>query len=177
MIGDRIKKRRSELGLSLNDLANVINMTAGYLSRVENNKMSPSLDALQAIAQALQVPMFHFLNSGPKDLIVRGDNRRILYFPNSKIGYELLTPDLDHQMMNVMIRMEPGVKRNTLPLTKPNEQWMHVLKGSLEIDIDGFLHVLQPGDSIYYDGNLLRDFSSVGKEELVIICCITPPVL
>jgi len=177
LIGERIKKRRVELGLSLRDLAEIISMTAGYLSRVENDQVSPSLDALQAIAQALQVPMFFFLNSGPLDPIIREGSRRVLYFPDSKIGYELLTPDLVHQMMCLMIRMEPGVKRITVPLAKPNEQWMFVIKGSLEIDIDGTVYTLHPGDSIYYDGNLLRDFSSVGQEELELICCITPPAL
>ena len=177
LVGERIKKRRTELGFSLKELADAINMTAGYLSRVENNKTSPSLDALQAISQALQVPMFHFLSSGPRDMIVRADKRRILYFTDSKIGYELLTPDLDHQMMSLMIRMEPGVKRVTIPLTRPNEQWMFVLQGCMDIDVDGSNHNLQPGDSIYYDGNLLRDFSSVGTEELILICCMVPPVL
>jgi transcriptional regulator with XRE-family HTH domain len=177
MIGERIKKRRDELGLSLRELADVINMTAGYLSRVENNQVSPSLDALQAIAQALQVPMFYFLNSGPVDPIIRAGARRVLYFPDSKIGYELLTPDLVHQMMSMMIRIAPGVKRIAAPLAKPNEQWMYVLEGSLKIDIDGKIYILYPGDSIYYDGNLLRDFSSVGQVELILICCIIPPIL
>ena len=177
MIGEQIKMRRRDVGLTLRALASKINMSAGYLSRVENEQVSPSLDALQAIAQALQVPMFYFLNSGPIDPVVLEGARRVLYFPDSKIGYQLLTPDLVHQMMSVMIQMEPGAKRIATPLTKPNEQWMHVLKGCLEIDVDGKLYVLHTGDSIYYDGNRLRDFSSIGPEELILICCIIPPVL
>lgn len=110
-------------------------------------------------------------------MIVKADKRRIIYFPDSKMGYELLSPDLDHQMMSLMIRMEPGAKRLTSPLTKPNEQWMYVLQGIMDIDIDGTQHFLHPADSIYFDGNLLRDFTSVGPEELVLICCMTPPVL
>ncbi len=33
------------------------------------------------------------------------------------------------------------------------------------------------GDTVYYDGDLLREFSSASDEELVIICCISPPAL
>ncbi len=177
MIGERIRKRRNEIGFSLRTLADAIGMTAGYLSRVEREQVSPSLDALQSIAKALQVPMFYFLNSAPIDPIVRKGARRVLSFPDSKIDYELLTPDLVHQMMSVMIHMEPGAKRTTAPLPKPNEQWMYVLEGRLEIDLDGNKYILEKGDSIYYDGNLLRYFSSVGKEELILICNITPPIL
>ncbi len=165
------------MGFSLRTLAEAIGMTAGYLSRVEREQVSPSLDALQAIAKALQVPMFHFLNSVPADVVVRRASRRILSFPDSKINYELLTPDLVHQMMSIMIHMEPGAKRITFPLPKPNEQWMFVVEGCLEIDLDGTKYILEKGDSIYYDGNLLRDFSSIGDEELILICNITPPVL
>jgi transcriptional regulator with XRE-family HTH domain len=164
------------MGLSLRTLADAIGMTAGYLSRVEREQVSPSLDALQSIAKALQVPMFYFLNSVPADPIVRKGARRILSFPDSKIGYELLTPDLGHQMMSVMIHMEPGARRTTAPLPKPNEQWMFVMEGCLEIDLEGNKYILEKGDSIYFDGNQLQYFSSIGKEELILICNITPPV-
>lgn len=176
MIGERIRKRRNELGLSLRDLAESINMTAGYLSRVENEQISPSLDALQTIAKALKVPMFYFLNSNPIDPVVRENARRVLYFPDSKIGYELLTPDLTHQMMAVMIRIDPGAKRVAIPLASPNEQWMYVIEGCLEINIDNEIYTLNRGDSIYYDGNRLTEFASVGQEQLVLACCIIPPV-
>ncbi len=56
VVGERIRRRRREQGLSLRELAGRIGMTAGYLSRVENQQVTPSLDALQAIATALNVP-------------------------------------------------------------------------------------------------------------------------
>jgi len=38
-------------------------------------------------------------------------------------------------------------------------------------------HLLNPGDTINYDGDLLVEFGSVSDEDLRVICCITPPVL
>ena len=63
VVGDRIRRRRLDQGMTLRGLAERIGMTAGYLSRVENQRVTPSLDALQAIATALGVPMFWFLDS------------------------------------------------------------------------------------------------------------------
>jgi hypothetical protein len=38
-------------------------------------------------------------------------------------------------------------------------------------------HLLDQDDSIYFDGDLLREFGSVSDEELIVICCMTPPAL
>ena len=178
MIGKRICSRRKEAGLSLRELGKRTGLTAGFLSQVENERVSPSLNSLQRIATALEVPMFHFLNDGtPPSMVVRAGQRRRLYFKDSNMGYDLLSPDLIHRIMAVMIRMGPGAVRVAAPLSKPTEQWMFVQQGQLKITVGETTHVLEPGDSIYYDGNALREFASVGSDELRIICCITPPAL
>jgi len=54
---------------------------------------------------------------------------------------------------------------------------MHVLAGRMTIKVSKNTHLLDPGDTIYYDGDALQEFCSDSDEQLVIICCITPPVL
>lgn len=177
VVGERIKRRRQEQGLTLRDLAERIGMTAGYLSRVENQQITPSLDALQAIATALHVPMFFFLDSTATEPVVRANNRRQLSFPDSHLAYELLTPVGASQMMAVLIRLEPDARRVTPPLAQANEQWMFVLEGRLVIDVDGAIYRLNRHDSIYYNGNLLREFSCEGDQDVVVICAVVPPTL
>ena len=139
----------------------------------------PSLSSLQRISTALEVPMFFFLdsNGAPPNPVVRAGKRRRLYFSETHMGYDLLTPDLTHQMMSVLIHMEPGACRVAAPLSKPTEQWMMVLQGQLKIIVKGETYELEPGDSIYYDGEALNEFASVGAEPLDVVCCITPPAL
>ena len=177
VVGERIRRRRREQGLSLRELAGRIGMTAGYLSRVENQQVTPSLDALQAIATALGVPMFFFLDAQLGEPVVRAGQRRTLYFPGSRLGYELLTPELSSQMLAVLIRLQPGARRVTPPLAQPNEQWMFVLEGSMCIDVDGRVYTLDRHDSIYFNGNQLREFACAGDGELSLICAVVPPVL
>ncbi len=176
-IGKRVHTRRKELDLSLRELGEKAGVTAGFLSQVENDKVSPSLDSLQNIATALRVPMFYFLNETKGGIVVKADNRRKLYFQDSHIGYDLLTPDFTRKMMAFIIHMEPRARRIALPLAKPTEQWMYVQQGHLKIVVGEDTHLLDPGDAIYYDGDLLNEFCSVSDEELVILCCITPPAL
>ncbi len=177
VVGGRIRRRRRELGLTLRELAQRIGMTAGYLSRVENQQITPSLDALQAIATALRVPMFYFLDVVPSEPVVRAAARRQLSFPDSQLTYELLTPPGSGQLMAVLIRLAPGARRVTPPLAAPNEQMMFVLEGRLRINVDGTTYFLDKHDSIYYSGNLLREFACDGEQDVVVLCAIVPPVL
>lgn len=73
--------------------------------------------------------------------------------------------------------MEPGARRIAQSLAKSTEQWFFVLQGRLEITVGEETHLLDRDDSIYFDGDLLREFGSISDEELIIICCITPPAL
>ncbi|MCA9924263.1 MAG: helix-turn-helix transcriptional regulator [Anaerolineales bacterium] len=176
-IGERIRTRRNEQGLSLRELGEKTGVSASFLSQVENDQVSPSLNSLQSIATALQVPMFYFLNDAQGGEVVRAYKRRKLYFADSKIGYDLLTPNFSRQMMAFVIHMDPYACRIAQPLAKPTEQWMHVLQGTMEIKVGEEIHELETGDTIYFDGDLLREFKSICDQELIIICCITPPVL
>ncbi len=176
-IGERIRKRRHEQNLSLRELGERTNVSASFLSQVENGQVSPSLNSLQSIATALEVPMFYFLNNVQGGDVVRADKRSKLYFANSKIGYDLLTPDFSRKMMAVMIHLKPYAQRIALPLARPTEQFMHVVQGCMEIKVGEATQKLAEGDTIYFDGDLLREFRSVSNVELIVLCCITPPVL
>jgi transcriptional regulator with XRE-family HTH domain len=166
------------MGFSLRELSALSGLTAGFLSQVENDRVSPSLNSLQRIATALEVPMFNFLHHAEQfDPVVRAGRRRRMNFSDPHMGYDLLSPELNRAMMSILIRMEPGARRVAAPLSKPTEQWMYVLQGRLSIQVAGRTHVLEPGDSIYYDGNALTEFSSTGADELNVICCMTPPAL
>ena len=121
-IGERIRTWHREMGLSLRELGQRTNVSASFLSQVENDQASPSLNSLQSIATALQVPIFCFLNDAQGGEIVRTDKRRQLAFADSKIGYDLLTPDFSRKMIAFIIRMEPHALRVALPLAKRSSQ-------------------------------------------------------
>jgi quercetin dioxygenase-like cupin family protein len=120
--------------------------------------------------------MFSLLNDTPSGNVVKVVDRRKFKFEEPNITYELLTSDFTRQMMVYLINISPHAKRIAQPLSKPTEQWMHVNQGQMKIEIGDETYTLEPGDTVYYDGELLREFGSVSDEELVIMCCITPPV-
>ena len=178
MIGKKIKERRQELKMNLRDLGEQTELSASFLSQVENDLTEPSISSLQKIAVALKVPMFTFLNGGEHpEQVVRHDARKRLSFPNPHLQYELLTEDLSRQMAGFLIQLKSGESQHAQQLFKATEEMMYVLQGKLELQIGENQYHLAPGDSIYYEGSQLVSFSALGDTDLVALCMITPPAL
>ena len=60
-IGPQVRRLRRERGLTLARVAERSGLNVGYLSQIENDKASPSLESLTALATAMEVPITWFL--------------------------------------------------------------------------------------------------------------------
>jgi transcriptional regulator with XRE-family HTH domain len=176
-LGNRMRARRQELGLSLRELAERVGLTASFLSQIERDLASPSIESLRKISDALQVPIYHFLmEPRAKSPVVRCDERALLELPGSNLTYELMTPDLNHKIQVFLAEREPGEEKITIPLRQETEEFIYILHGQLEIQLDEDVYLLGPGDSIYFDGSLLRGLAARGDTTLRFLSVITPPI-
>lgn len=177
-IGKRIRKRRDELGLTLRQLAKKTDLTASFLSQVENGQANTSIGSLRRIAEAMGVSMLHFLDEGPKhNPVVRAENRSRLTLAGSKVSYELLVPDLSRKMEVFQGRVGPGKGNFARKLREPTEECILVLSGTLIVGLEADEYTLGPGDSIYFEGSsLVKLESGEEDEETTWLSVITPPV-
>ncbi|MDO8491338.1 MAG: helix-turn-helix transcriptional regulator [Dehalococcoidia bacterium] len=89
-IGDRIKKRRQELGWTQSRLAEVLGVTPQHVSIVEQDKRAPSLSSLARLAEELGVTI-DFLVTGKETSItdsipaIKADKKLSLDSKNSLI--------------------------------------------------------------------------------------------
>jgi transcriptional regulator with XRE-family HTH domain len=175
--GRRLNKRRKEMNLSLRDLAARTQLTASFLSQVERGITNPSLNSLQRIAEALNVPLLFFLSEDQhKSRVVRAQNRPEMTFSDSTIVYELLTPDLSGKFEVVSGILKPGTENIVRRLSVDTEEFIIVIEGSLLVGLVDEDFVLNSGDTIYFDGSALRRLTCASSEEVRWISVITPPV-
>jgi len=178
MLGQKIHDYRIARGLSLRSLGESTGLTAAFLSQVENDQTSPSISSLQKIASALHVPMFAFLEEGNQtEEVIHADSRKKLSFQKENITFEILTNSINHKIGAFLIHLKPGETNKTQLLYSPTEEVMYVIQGEMEIWLGERRHRLSPGDSVFYEGPQLKGYSSIGTEELIVICAMTPPVL
>jgi transcriptional regulator with XRE-family HTH domain len=163
--------------MSLRVLAKKVNLTASFLSQLERGQTDPSIKSLRRIADALGVPMLSFLDESKEpNPVVRKDRRKKLVLPDSRVIYELLTPDLDRKMEMFIARVHPRQQNIVHPLPYPTEECILVLEGCLRIKLGENEYELEAGDSIYFECSGLCSLFAVGDEPAVFVSAMTPAV-
>lgn len=64
VIGTRLKKLREERSLSQGDIEKRTGLLRCYISRVENGHTVPSLETLERLAGALEIPLYQLFYEG-----------------------------------------------------------------------------------------------------------------
>lgn len=62
LIGERIKKKRNEINLTQEKLAEVLHLSSHYISKIENGKVTPTLDTLAQIAFHLNLELSYLIS-------------------------------------------------------------------------------------------------------------------
>lgn len=180
-LGGIIRGLRQERRLSTVALAKACGVSTSLISQVERGITSPSLDVLWSVARALDVPIGTFFQgeaieepAGKAPVVVRVDQRKKLGV-NSTLTYELLTPDLRHQIEFIWVEFGPGVEGPLAPFTHPGEEQMVVIQGEMHFWVDGAEYVLQAGDCITIDAARPHRAGNRGGTPAIVIAAITPP--
>lgn len=175
MLGERIRSFRLESALSVSELARRAGVSKSLVSQIEHNKTNPSVETVQALAAALEVPLFSLFleEDGPQSEVVRKNERIRLTVPGSHSVRELLTPGVDRDMVLVFSRIGPGATSSRYPLHHKGEECVHVLCGRLTISVSDETYVLEPGDTFYFDARLPHLFSNECEVEAEFIAAMS----
>src|SRR5687768_15887358 len=78
LVGSQIRRLRTDRGLTLTQVGQRTGLNVGYLSQVETDKASPSLETLATLAEAFDVPITWLLvDAAPQPRVVRRADRPV----------------------------------------------------------------------------------------------------
>ncbi|MGB7230521.1 MAG: helix-turn-helix transcriptional regulator [Candidatus Acidiferrum sp.] len=66
LIGDRLRELRLQKKFSQTDVEDRSGMQRAYISQVENNHKTPTVETLERFARALEIPVYRFFHEGEK---------------------------------------------------------------------------------------------------------------
>jgi len=160
-IGHEVRTLRKKLGITGSDLASATGISLGMLSKIENGNTSPSLTTLQALAQALGVPVTAFFR--------RFEEHRNAVFVKAGEGVELerrgtraghqynLLGHIGNNTAGVVV--EPYL----ITLTTDSDvfptfqheglEFLYMLEGEVHYRHGDKLYPMSPGDSLYFDAD------------------------
>lgn len=179
-LGSIIRKARLERRMVLQELADKAELSISFLSQIERDLLSPSVSAVKRIADVLDIPAGSLMfgaetrKGGVGIGLVRHDGRKRVVFPDSRIEYEMLTPDLRRRMSVLWLKAPPHAESGPV-FSHNGEDAVIVLKGRLEVEIGGVWHELSKGDSLYFDSELPHRWRNSSDSVAEVIWVSTPP--
>ncbi|MGD0008166.1 MAG: helix-turn-helix transcriptional regulator [Terriglobia bacterium] len=76
IIGTRLKKLREDRSLSQGDIEKRTGLLRCYISRVENGHTVPSLETLERLAAALEIPLYQLFYEGDAEPVLPNLSKR-----------------------------------------------------------------------------------------------------
>jgi transcriptional regulator with XRE-family HTH domain len=177
--GADLRALRRTRGMTLQQLADGLGRSVGWLSQVERDLSVPSVSDLRQLASALDVSVDMLERHAPAcpeeaGRIVRKDARRPFGARVPGLVEELLSPDMTDDFEVVMSTFEAGSEVGT-PVSRPTQELGCLLTGRLDLTIDGARFTLTAGDSFRIRGEPFR-WANPYSEPATAIWVIAPPV-
>lgn len=182
LIGDKLQEIRKSQKITLTELSDKSGVQLATLSRIENKKMTGTIESHIAIAKALGIEIVDLYKSvtheNKKIEISKAADASEIFTHNEKSSFEILTKNiLNKQMMPTLIRIEQGGSTQQEQGAANSEKFIFVLDGALEALIDNKTFPLKKNDSLYFDASLPHLIKNISKDTAKLLCVATPVAL
>ena len=179
-LGSQLQSLRTQRGLSVRKLAASAGITASMLSQIEHERVSPSIQTLRALAQALDVPLYSFFlapSSSAASPVVTPNTRALIGHKNDpNVSYELLTPDTSGNIEFCMMIVPPHSSSNTQFQSHAGEEVAFFHAGaSIELDLDNARYSMRPGDSVRIPAHSQHCWHNITDQPAHILFALSPP--
>jgi transcriptional regulator with XRE-family HTH domain len=177
-IAEKLKAFRLANRMTLKQLANKASCTDAYLSQLERGHANPSIMILKRIAQALQVKVVDFFleqETGENDVVLKEKERVNINFKQGDAKIQMLVRNIQNRRMQPFYTtIEPGGGSKG-SYSHIGEECGIVLKGMLEINLNGKAYRLKKNESFYFSSQEPHSWSNPGKTKSVVIWVVSPP--
>jgi transcriptional regulator with XRE-family HTH domain len=176
-IGSRLRAVRERHGLSQRALAKRSRISNATISLIESGKLNPSVAVLKRILDGVQMDLSAFFvdeTREPEPIVFRAED--LVEIGRGKISYRQVGRELAGKSIQILHeRYEPGADTGKLALRHTAQEGGVVLRGHLELTVEGEHHLLGPGDAYYFDSTRPHRFRNAGVEEVELVTACSPP--
>ena len=187
IVGEKIKSIRETKQISVSELAERTGLAEEQINRIESNVDIPSLAPLIKIARALGVRLGTFLDDQDEvgAVICRKEEsaKSTISFSNNSMNarthmhYQSLSKSkADRHMEPFIIDIEATNETNYEVSSHEGEEFIFVMEGKVEIAYGKKNHVIEAGDSIYYDSIVPHHVHGLEGQAAKILAVVYTPI-
>lgn len=174
LLGEKIKMRRVQHGLTQEELANRCELSKGFISQIERDLTSPSIATLVDILECLGTNLKDFFSDETEEKIVFTSED---YFVKEveKHSTTWLVPSAQKNSMEpILVHLSGGEK---LEEDDPHEgeEFGYVLSGKIFVVCGSTKKKCKKGDSFYFNSSHPHYIENAGNTEATVLWVSTPP--
>jgi len=171
-IGPKLRALRLKKSMGLVELGKHTGLSPALLSKLERDKLYPTLPTLLRIALVFNVGLDYFFTDERKRHVVsvvkKEERIKLPDHPGTNdIAYYFESLDFkcnERRTNSYLAEFEPIAEEKLKPHQHPGSEFLHVMKGRLGLRIGMDDYELEAGDSIYFDPSVPHTYRRVGKQ-------------
>jgi len=175
-ISNRIKEKRREKNITVQELAIRANVSKGLISQIENSRTIPSLVVLIEIVKALEIDLNEFFKdirskSAELPILVKRKEEYEHFEKEHASGFHyqrIFTQSINPSTVDIVIlELEPDSSR---PLVETDAfEYKYILTGEIEYQFNEDKILLKQGDSMLFDGRIPHTPRNTGTQTASIL--------
>ena len=179
-LGERIKRKREDLHMQLNELAKKVGISSSALSQIEKAKALPSITNLKHIADNLHTTVGELI--GENEALSNNPLTHIediSFIEENESGcasYLFLNHGSKKQMDTLLLKLNQGANSQGIVKLHPGQTFLFVLEGQVTIQLEDKTYRLIEKDSFYFNSNRYHLIENIESKQANIILVSTPPV-
>ena len=180
-IGQKLKAARKAHRLSIHALSTKVGCSESLISKIENDRVFPSLPMLHRIASELGTSIGKLFAQGHSEegYVARKGRRPILNLDaigrDKGVGIRLEGVALNGDLLYGSIHIVDAGGSSGGFIQHVGEEVGYVLEGEIEITLAGKPYLLKEGDSIFFPSELPHGYRNLGDRVARILWINTPP--
>jgi len=181
-VGEIVHRLRKSKKMTLLELSNESGVALATLSRMENGKMTGTLESHIKICRALETnlpDLYKDISSSKKTIELRPRTARAdVFVHDNKAASEMLASNFTNKkMMPLLIKIGKSGRTHSEETKSGVERFVYILEGKVEANIGDNMYALVKGDTLYFESSLPHFFKNSGSVEARLISVTTPPVV
>jgi transcriptional regulator with XRE-family HTH domain len=181
-IGQKIHKLRLKKKIGLVELGRHTGLSAAMLSKVESGKLFPTLPTLLRIALVFSVGLEYFFTDDQKRnavaIVRKADRKRFPERPDGRdISFYFESLDfvaVERKLNAYYAEFQPLQPGKPHTHQHPGMEFLYLLRGKLELHVSGLHHILDSGDSVYFDASLPHSYRRASQKPCAAIVVTVP---
>jgi len=170
-IGETLLALRRERSLSQQKLARRAGISASLVSQIEHDAITPSVETLCRLAEALSVRVGAFFVEAPSDsVLVRKAERGRFRHKSGGYRYEVLAScSRANALASVRVIFGPGGEAAHDAFARSGLHFAYVEAGRIEFTMDGMIRELGEGDSLCFRAERAHSWRNPYPEEAELL--------